>query len=174
MLRKPCAVRKRSISSSGLIPASTRRKTLRISASSNTTELFDCSEETSRTAPSSRPRAEKSSAGLNSAITLRALEGQAGPHRADELPRDPRVLREAVEGGAFVVARDEQLVEVVRSRVEAHLDEGERQLRLGLPDRTVSSTWECETVRDFAPYQRCRVTYSISDRSSISPPALRA
>ena len=38
-----------------------------MSASSNTTELFDCSEETSRTAPSSRPRAEKSSAGLNSA-----------------------------------------------------------------------------------------------------------
>src|SRR5215468_8610826 len=33
---------------------------------------------------------------------------------------------------------------------------------------TVSSTSECETVRDFAPYQRCRVTYSISDCSSIS------
>src|SRR6266568_3163598 len=33
---------------------------------------------------------------------------------------------------------------------------------------TVSSTSECETVRDFAPYQRCRVTYSINDRSSIS------
>src|SRR3954447_2276656 len=33
---------------------------------------------------------------------------------------------------------------------------------------TVSSTSECETVRDFAPYQRCLVTYSINDRSSIS------
>src|SRR5215813_7847756 len=33
---------------------------------------------------------------------------------------------------------------------------------------TVSSTAECKTVRDFAPYQRCRVTYSISDCSSIS------
>src|SRR5215471_20103000 len=33
---------------------------------------------------------------------------------------------------------------------------------------TVSSTSECETVRDFAPYQRCRVTYSINDCSSIS------
>src|SRR5207245_566713 len=33
---------------------------------------------------------------------------------------------------------------------------------------TVSSTSECDTVRDFAPYQRCRVTNSISDRSSIS------
>ena len=32
---------------------------------------------------------------------------------------------------------------------------------------TVSSTSECETVRDFAPYQRCRVTYSMSDCSSI-------
>src|SRR6478735_6017799 len=33
---------------------------------------------------------------------------------------------------------------------------------------TVSSTSECETVRDFAPYQRWRVTYSINDCSSIS------
>src|SRR6476661_6554753 len=33
---------------------------------------------------------------------------------------------------------------------------------------TVSSTSECETVRDFAPYQRCLVTYSINDCSSIS------
>src|SRR5215471_10191122 len=33
---------------------------------------------------------------------------------------------------------------------------------------TVSSTSERKTVRDFAPYQRCWVTYSINDRSSIS------
>src|SRR5438132_3540902 len=33
---------------------------------------------------------------------------------------------------------------------------------------TVSSTSECETVRDFDPYQRCWLTYSISDRPSIS------
>src|SRR5215471_1862396 len=33
---------------------------------------------------------------------------------------------------------------------------------------TVSSSSECDTVRDFAPYQRCLVTYSISDCSSIS------
>src|SRR5436190_6967205 len=33
---------------------------------------------------------------------------------------------------------------------------------------TVSRMSECDTVRDFAPYQRCRVTYSIKDRSSIS------
>src|SRR6266480_2325478 len=33
---------------------------------------------------------------------------------------------------------------------------------------TVSRTSECATVRDFAPYQRCLVTYSITDRSSIS------
>src|SRR5579884_3991012 len=33
---------------------------------------------------------------------------------------------------------------------------------------TVSSTSECDTVRDLAPYHRCRVTYSISERSSIS------
>src|SRR3954454_11008069 len=33
---------------------------------------------------------------------------------------------------------------------------------------TVARTSECETVRDLEPYQRCRVTYSINDRSSIS------
>src|SRR5215468_12628446 len=33
---------------------------------------------------------------------------------------------------------------------------------------TVSRTSECKTVRDFAPYQRCWVTYSINDCSSIS------
>ena len=43
MFAKPCSVRKRSISSSGLIPASSRRKTLRISSSSKTIDVFDCS-----------------------------------------------------------------------------------------------------------------------------------
>src|SRR3954449_965160 len=33
---------------------------------------------------------------------------------------------------------------------------------------TVSRMSECDTVRDFAPYHRCRVTYSIKSRSSIS------
>ena len=67
--------------------------------------------------------------------TLPALERDAGSHRAQDLARDPRVLREPVELLALVAARDEELVDVVRARVEAHLDEGERQLRLGLPDR---------------------------------------
>src|SRR5215475_4950899 len=38
---------------------------------------------------------------------------------------------------------------------------------------TASSTSECDTARDFAPYQRCRFTYSISERSSISLHLLR-
>src|SRR4051794_38278895 len=66
---------------------------------------------------------------------LRALERHAGPHRADDLPRQSRVRGEPIGGSALAGARDEELVDVVRTGVEAHLDEGERQLWLGLPDR---------------------------------------
>ena len=39
MFSKPCSVRKRSSSSSGLMPASRRRKTFRISSSSKTIDV---------------------------------------------------------------------------------------------------------------------------------------
>ena len=66
MLAKPCSVRNRSISSSGLIPASIRRYDLRISSSSKITELFDCSLPTRRDDRSSVPSPAKPSTALNS------------------------------------------------------------------------------------------------------------
>ena len=43
MFAKPRCVRKRRSSSSGLTPGSSRRNTLRISSSSKTIDVFDCS-----------------------------------------------------------------------------------------------------------------------------------
>ncbi len=60
MFGKPCSLRKRSSSSSGLMPASSRRKTLRISASSKTIEVFDCSDETRAARRRARGRARRS------------------------------------------------------------------------------------------------------------------
>ena len=66
MFSKPCSVRKRSSSSSGLMPGSSRRKTFRISSSSKTIELFDCSDSIGRASVSSVPSAAKPSSGRNS------------------------------------------------------------------------------------------------------------
>ena len=55
MFSKPRSVRNRSSSSSGLIPASSRRKTFRISSSSKTIDVFDCSAPTGRASRSSGP-----------------------------------------------------------------------------------------------------------------------
>ena len=49
MFGKPRSDRKRSSSSSGFTPGSTRRNAFRISASPNTIEEFDCSTPTGRT-----------------------------------------------------------------------------------------------------------------------------
>src|SRR3954466_1496267 len=51
MLAKPCSCRKRSISSSGLTPASTLRKTFRTERSSKTIDELDCSAPIGRTLP---------------------------------------------------------------------------------------------------------------------------
>ena len=58
--------------------------------------------------------------------TLRALQRQPCPHRMHELARSGRML-EAVDLGVAV----QQLVDVVRAGVVAHLDELEREMRIG-------------------------------------------
>ena len=135
MLRKPCSLRKRSISSSGLIPGSSAAEDLE-------DQRFVEHDGAVRLLGGDEPRGAELAAERGEVLgraelghALRALQRDAGPHRAQDLARDPRVLREPVELLALVAARDEELVDVVRARVEAHLDEGERQLRLGLPDR---------------------------------------
>ncbi len=120
--RKPCSPRKRTTSSSGLIPGSSRRKTLRMSVSPKTTEVFDCSDETSRAAPMSCPSAAKSAAGWNCDDALRPLQRVRRAHRAHELARD-------LDRGV-----GEQLVDVVRAGVVGEPDEVERQLRFNAPN----------------------------------------
>ena len=72
MCGKPRSVRKRSSSSSGLTPGSTRRNTFRISSSPNTIDEFDCSTPTGRT---STVAAELGAAPLGPAEAKRAVAG---------------------------------------------------------------------------------------------------
>ena len=60
MFSKPRSVRKRSSSSSGLTPGSSRRKTLRISSSSKTIDVFDCSRPMHARSRAARSRAGES------------------------------------------------------------------------------------------------------------------
>src|SRR5439155_3407733 len=60
---------------------------------------------------------------------LRSLQHQPGAHGADELPRELRIVQ-AVDLQLALAQRVEHLVDVVRAGVVAHLDEGERELRL--------------------------------------------
>ena len=129
MFAKPCSVRKRSISSSGLIPGSSRRKTLRISSSSNTTDVFDCSAPTGRTSSSSRPRPAKPSIGANSAMPSAPCSVNPERIALHELACELRLL-EAVDLQLVAAQRVQQLVDVVRAGVVAHLDERERELRI--------------------------------------------
>ena len=100
MFGKPRSVRKRSSSSSGLIPASSRRNTLRISSSSNATDVFDCSVSIARGEPSSFAEPGEALDALELDAALRALHRQTRPHRADQLPRERRVVGEDVEPGS--------------------------------------------------------------------------
>ena len=68
MFSKPRSVRKRSISSSGFTPGSSRRNTFRMSSSSKTIDVFDCSLVIRRALVSSVPSDAKPSTARNSRI----------------------------------------------------------------------------------------------------------
>ena len=107
MFGNPACVRNRSSSSSGLIPASTRRNTLRISASSKTTDEFDCSPSITRAARG----AAMLPSDANSIGSLAALHGLARLHQLEQRAR-MRVVPERVEAAPV----GQQLVRLVRSR----------------------------------------------------------
>ena len=157
MLRKPCSVRKRSISSSGLIPGSTRRKTFRISSSSNTTERV-------RLLGADRARVAELAAEAGEALDRAELGHRprapwsVTPARIalHDLARERRRRSSSPSNSlALVAARDEELVDVVRARCRSASRRARATARLGLRRSTVSSTCECDDRRDFAPYQRC-------------------
>ena len=120
MFSKPCSVRKRSSSSSGLIPASSRLNTLRISSSSNTIDVFDCSAPTGRASRHSPANPETEA---NSITPSLARHLDAAAHHRDELAHAARI-GERVER----LVR-EQLVGLVGARVESNLDEQELEPR---------------------------------------------
>ena len=118
MFSKPRSVRKRSSSSSGLTPGSSRRNTLRISSSSKTIDVFDCSLVIRRA--DRQLRAERREAFERAELehALAAADRRAAAHHVHELAHVTRV-GERVE---LLPAR-EQLVRLVRAGVEDDLDE---------------------------------------------------
>ena len=74
MLANPCAVRNRSISSSGLMPGSRRAEDLEHGRSSNTIEVLDCSTPIGRAGASSGSAAGRRA---GSGTCPRALEGRS-------------------------------------------------------------------------------------------------
>ena len=130
MFSKPRSVRNRSSSSSGLIPASRRRNTFRISSSSKTIDVFDCSAPIGRASRSSLPSPANPPTGANS--TTPSPAGSFAP-RADHVDELAHLARVAERVEAAV---DEQLVRLVRPGVEADLDE--LQLERADPSRAAS------------------------------------
>ena len=104
------------------MPGSSRRKTLRMSVSSKTTELFDCSDEMSRAGADVLAEPREVGGGMELDDALRPLQRARRAHRAHELARELRL-------GA-----GEQLVDVVRAGVVREPDEVDRQLGLNAPN----------------------------------------
>ena len=142
MCSKARAERKRSSSSSGFTPGSTRRNAFRISPSPNTTDELDCSTPTGRTstlpaAPcaadgAQRKRTEPSSTGhvvaLAHAVQQLAAQRGVGEPVVDRpaVGLEDHALRPALVRGA---EPERQLVGLVRPLAEAGLDDREHEQR---------------------------------------------
>ena len=144
-MREAVRARKRSSSSSGFSPASIRRKAFMISASSKTTEEFDCSRRWR-----SGPRGVGAERGV-----VRAAEARRRPAVPDDraggasvgrgcavcsvsAARRRRSHRRGCRSARARRARghaDQQLVELVCPGVGAALDDQHKQRRLALADR---------------------------------------
>ena len=143
LFAKPCSVRKRSISSSGLTPGSRRRNTFRIASSSSTTDVFDCSAPTQRTSAGSRETGTCDGVELDGSVG--APQRRSRAQGAHELSRECDVV---VDLELVAAQRVEQLVEVVRAGLVAHLDESERKLRLAdVHDNGVEHLCVCDAAR---------------------------
>ena len=142
MFGKPLAERKRSSSSSGFTPGSTRRNAFSISSSPNTIDELDCS--TPDGAHVDRP-AERGRRRLRPAedeLVLARLQLGVGAHPVQQLTAVRRVGERVVDDPAVgledralrpaVVGRPEaeqQLVGLVRPGGEARLDEAQHEQR---------------------------------------------
>ena len=143
MFGNPCSVRKRSTSSSGLIPGSSLRNTFSTSCSSNTIEELDCSTPIGATSASlgrgracrrtgaklNRPRRSRSrrSASIRRSSS-RASDGVRPARRTPSTRRSgrSRAARPRASAGA---QPERQLVELVRAGGKPRLHEREHEQR---------------------------------------------
>ena len=191
MCSKPRAERKRSSSSSGFTPGSTRRKAFRISASPKTTDELDCSTPTGRTstlpaAPcgadgAQRKRTAPSSTGTSSPWRIRCSSSRPWAGSARRVVDRPaarlgdHALRPALGGGPQA---DRQLVGLVRPLAEAGLDDREHQHRrrrraARRPRRSRSGRPRATWSRTSAAPRPSRASAS-SSRNERSPAAMAA
>ena len=105
MWAKPRSVRKRSISSSGLSPASTRRNALSTSASSKTIEVLDCSAPIGRTSAPGRGGSTPSRQ-WNSTRACSPWTSAPSRSRPPSSSQAPRVGEGVVDGDAADVVDD--------------------------------------------------------------------
>ena len=164
MCAKSRSERKRSSSSSGLTPGSSRRKTFRISSSPKTTEELDCSTPTGRTSTVPPKPAAALSAQRKRMLPVLARDVGRAADPVQQLAAVRAVGERVVDRPAvdlrdhalvpLLVVRaqpERQLVELVRAGLEARLDEREHQLRRVLAQR---DRLEHAEVRDLARLRR--------------------
>ena len=141
----PAAVRKRSTSSSGLIPGSSLRNTFSTSSSSNTIEEFDCSTPIRRTlrvlGDRPRPRRRGGNEKLPSAVSISSVDSIRRISSSSARGLGQRVVHGPIAVWAIglpgvVLARagstqqQRQLVELVRAGGEPRLHERDEQQRI--------------------------------------------
>ena len=145
MFGNPRQVRKRSTSSSGLIPDSSLRNTLSTIVSSNTTDEFDCSTPISADGGSSDSRGSAPSTWWKLKCPSAVVISSRGLDPPQQLERLGRLGERVVHGPSSVCAIDSaarspvrvrrtegerQLVELVRAGGEARLHERQQQQRV--------------------------------------------
>src|SRR5437899_2668533 len=159
MFSNPCSVRKRSSSSSGLTPASSLRNTLRISSSSNTIDVLDCSAPTGRASRSSPLIPE-----IAANSTMPSPAASFTPWRI--IDTSSRTLRGSVRASSVASASSWYVSCVPVSKRISTSSSSSR----GSSSRStaLSTTCECDTSFVFEAYHRWLVTKSISSRSSVT------
>ena len=165
-VREAARGRKRSSSSSGLTPGSTRRNAFSTSASSKTIDELDCSAPIGRTVGAVPRRLDARRASGTRRARARRRPSAPSRSRREQLARlaGRRARRRRVQPSASAITRlgpalvgrpqaERQLVELVRAGREARLDQRERPARrLRRAASTTSS--DVERARPRAPWSR--------------------
>ena len=162
MFSNSCSVRKRSSSSSGLMPASRRRKTLRISSSSKTIDVFDCSPPIARASRELLAEAGEPGdrAELDDALAGSGASRRSGSCARARAPGAGRRARRARRRRAAGTSRACRCRSGSRSAASSSAGPSSRSV-------AVSTTVRMADVRAFDPNQRWSRTKSIRRCSSV-------